>query len=386
MDLTINQKIPGCADGNYHVKARGCIAASLHWADSNGALPDWQSFACLPIAPNGAGMYKMEGSRAIPADATHVLARSVSPDFGRVEEILVPIPKPAQKLPEAPGQRFLVMTDLHLSAKPWQVRKALAMGKNYDAVLITGDMTNDGTREQLELFWQCVTEVIPDTPVLAVTGNHDYPALPLPFVREGICDYPALQQRLLERSSSMGIQVHQDISGAYAAELGDTQIIGLNAATHWRRFKFPDNAQPEWLRNRLQTGGAGRYIVLCHAPPAAHRPCKEEAEPPYLSRDEALQQILDDQKKPLIFLSGHTHLSLNNRESCADRGGENRFYFNLGSIRPTTLKNDEPLQPDCWTEGNVAELLVGEREITLTGISLKTGRKIARGHYRFERE
>jgi len=45
MDLTINQKIPGCADGNYHVKAKGCIAASVHWADENGILTDWQPFA-----------------------------------------------------------------------------------------------------------------------------------------------------------------------------------------------------------------------------------------------------------------------------------------------------------------------------------------------------
>ena len=150
MDLTINQRIPGCADGNYHVKAKGCIAASLHWADQNGTLPDWQPFAYLLIEPNGVGMYKMEGGRAIPKGTTHVLARSVSADFASVEEILVPIPKPAETKTEEPAQRFLVMTDLHLSSKPWQVRKALLMAKDYDAVLISGDMTNDGTQEQLE--------------------------------------------------------------------------------------------------------------------------------------------------------------------------------------------------------------------------------------------
>ena len=86
MDLTINQRTTGCADGNYHVKAKGCIVVSLHWADENGALPDWQPFAYFPIEPNGVGMYKMEGGRAIPKDATHVLARAVSADFANVEE------------------------------------------------------------------------------------------------------------------------------------------------------------------------------------------------------------------------------------------------------------------------------------------------------------
>ena len=55
MNLTINQKIPSCADGNYHVKAKGCIAASLHWADENGALPDWQPLAYLPIENQWCG-------------------------------------------------------------------------------------------------------------------------------------------------------------------------------------------------------------------------------------------------------------------------------------------------------------------------------------------
>ena len=147
MDLIINQRIPGCADGNYHVKANGCIVASLHWADENGALPDWQPLAYLPIETNGVGMYKMVGGRAVPKDATHVMARAVPADFSSTEEILAPIPKLAERGIEESAQRFLVMTDLHLSNKPWQVRKALSMGRDYDAVLITGDMTNDGTQE-----------------------------------------------------------------------------------------------------------------------------------------------------------------------------------------------------------------------------------------------
>lgn len=91
MDLIINQRIPGCADGNYHVKAKGCIVASLHWADENGALPDWQPFAYLPIETNGVGMYKMVGGRAIPKDVTHVLARAVSADFSSAEETPLPL-------------------------------------------------------------------------------------------------------------------------------------------------------------------------------------------------------------------------------------------------------------------------------------------------------
>lgn len=383
MNLTINQRISGCADGNYRVKAKGCIVASLYWADENGALPDWQSFAYLPIETNGVGMYKMEGGRAIPKGATHVLARAVSADFSSVEECLVPIPKMTEKPAEGPIQRFLVMTDLHLSSKPWQVRKALSMGGGYDAVLITGDMTNDGTQEQLKLFCQCVTEVIPDIPVFTVTGNHDYPRFPLPQIHYGMCDYPALQQKLLDRVEGMGISYQQDDSGAYVATMGDTEIIGLNAAAHWRRFKFPENAQLEWLAQHLPASKAKRHIILCHAPLRLHHPYQQENGECYLSRDSVLQQIIDDQNSEVIFLYGHTHYSKNCREGCVEMAENNHLYINAGSIRPTALKTDEPLQPECWTEGNVVELLVGENQTTITGISMKTGQKIARGHYSF---
>lgn len=383
MNLTINQKTPGCADGNYHVKAKGCIAVSLHWADEDGALSDWQSFACFPIETNGVGVHKMAGGRAVPKNATHVLARAVSADFGTVEECLAPIPKPAENAPEEPVQRFLVMTDLHLSTKPWQVRKALAMGNDYDAVLISGDMTNDGTQEQLELFWQCVAEVIPGVPVFAVTGNHDYPRYPLPQIQYGICDYPTLQQKLLDRAAGMGISYRQDVSGAYVAVMGDTEIIGLNAATHWRRFKFPDNAQLEWLMFHLLESKAKRHIILCHAPLRLHHPYPPENGECYLSRDRVLQRILDVERTEVIFLSGHTHISMNCREGCVEMAERNHLYVGAGSIRPTTLKADEPLQPECWTEGNVVQLLVGENQTTVTGISMKTGQKIARGCYTF---
>lgn len=386
MNLTIKQIIPGCADGNYHVRAKGCIAASLHWADENGALPDWQSFAYLPIETNGVGMYKMEGGRAIPKDATHVLARSVSADFSSVEECLTPIPKLAERTSEEPVQRFLVMTDLHLSNKPWQVRKALSMGRGYDAVLITGDITNDGMQEQLELFWQCVTEVLPDTPVFAVPGNHDYPRFPLPQIPYGICDYLTLQQKLLDRAEGMGISCQQDDSGAYVAAIGDTEIIGLNAVTHWRRFKFPENAQLEWLMFHLLESKSKRHIILCHAPLRLHQPYPPENGACYLSRDSVLQRIIDVERTEVIFLSGHTHDSMNCREGCVEMAERNHLYINAGSIRPTTLKPDEPLQPGCWTDGNVVELLIGEEQTTVTGISMKTGQRIARGHYSFSKE
>lgn len=71
--------------------------------------------------------------------------------------------------------KILAMSDLHLNKKPWLVRKALRMGHDADLVLLVGDLVNDGTPEQLMQMRTCITEILPETPVLTVAGNHDYP-------------------------------------------------------------------------------------------------------------------------------------------------------------------------------------------------------------------
>lgn len=380
MKLHFTQHTPGLADGIYQVTANG-IAASLHWADENGMLKNWQPLAFLPIPPEGTGACCMTGGRAIPEGATHILARAVSADFSHVEEISVPIPAPAAPA-EPPRMRFLLLTDLHLSRKAGVVRRALAHGKEYDAVLITGDLTNDGTSEQFALFWEILNETLPDTPVFAVAGNHDYPTFPLPHIFHGVCEYPVLQEKLLDRAAAMGWEITRDQSGAYAARKENAEILGLNAAWHWRRFKFPEGAQLVWLNRQLSEGFSGQRILLCHAPLRLHRPYKPEDDVPYLSMDKRLQEILDDHSG-LLFLSGHTHLSLNLMEGCTGQDAHGNLYCNAGSIRPTTLKPEEPLQPKCWTEGSGIRLSLTDREISIRGFSLRSGDFFPRANYRF---
>ena len=279
--------------------------------------------------------------------------------------------------------RFVIMSDLHLSKQPWQVRKALRMGAGADGVLLAGDLTNDGTPVQMALMRQCIADCLPDTPVFTVAGNHDYPHQPSPMIREGMYDYPALQDWLLKRQP---YPYELDDSGAYAVRVGDVEIIGLNCIWHWRRFKFPENAQLEWLLFHLLESKAKRHIILCHAPLRLHQPDPPENGACYLSRDSVLQRIIDVERTEVIFLSGHTHDSMNCHAGCVEMAERNHLYINAGSIRPTTLKPDEPLQPGYWTDGNVVELLIGEDQTTVTGISMKTGQRIARGYYSFSKE
>lgn len=271
--------------------------------------------------------------------------------------------------------KITAMSDLHLSKKPWQVRRAFAMARDADLVLLAGDLVNDGTPEQLELMQRCVSEVLPDTPVLAVAGNHDYPRWPSPMIREGICDYPALQDWLLKRQPYPYIL---DDSGAYAVRAGEIEVIGLNCAWHWRRFKFVDGAQLKWLEDHLDSSGPGWHIVLCHAPLLAHNPKRSDTKP-YLSRDGQLQRIVDTHRN-IIFISGHTHISMENG-GCVEHDAErNNIYINAGSIRPTTvLKEDGTPEPESG-DGNIVELYTGENMAIVSALSVKTGRQIFRWH------
>lgn len=276
--------------------------------------------------------------------------------------------------------RFLVMSDLHLSKKPFQVRKALEMGKGADAVLLAGDLTNDGTPEQMAVIHQCIAEILPETPVFAVAGNHDYPHQPSPMIREGICDYPALQDWLLLR------QPHPctlDDSGAWVVRIGAVEVIGLNCVWHWRRFKFKDGAQLGWLERHLDNSDARWHIVMCHAPLLAHNPKRSDTRP-YLSRDEQLQRIIDGHRN-IIFISGHTHVSMESPIDCVEYDqARGNIYINDGSIRPTTLLTPAGLPEGEPADGNLVELLVEGDRISVTGISMNTGQPLPGGHCRVE--
>ena len=269
------------------------------------------------------------------------------------------------------------MSDLHLSKKPWQVRKALKMGEDADAVLLVGDLTNDGTHEQISLMQQSIAEVLPDTPVLAVAGNHDYPHFPSPMIREGYCDFEALQDWLLARHPYPCVM---DESGAWTIQIGDVEIIGLNCIWHWRRFKFKDGAQLNWLEKHLKISDIRWHIILCHAPLLAHNPKRSDTKP-YLSRDEKLQSIIDDNKN-IIYISGHTHVSMKSTVNCVEYDeAHHNLYINDGSIRPTTKLTADGLPEAEPADGNVVELLIGENQVTVTGISMKSEKRIAGGHY-----
>ncbi len=378
--LQIQRDDPAIADGLYTVHAAGALMAGLWWADENGPLPDWTAFAFVPIDPAGRGVFRYTGGRAVPREATHIFVRSAAPDMTAAEQALVPLPSRRPAPPLEGAVRLGFITDLHLSGRPWQVGRALALAGTGEAVLCAGDMVNDGTAEQFDLLWQLIEDRLPpNTPMLAVAGNHDFPPRPDTGAR-----FYALQDRLLDRAERLGLSVERDDSGAWAAGLGNIDIVGLNAAVPGRRLAFQRQGQLPWLDRHLTDTPAAWHVVLCHAPLLAHNPQRRRPnDMPYFSRDGQLQRIIEDHRN-ILFLSGHTHLSMNCPGGCVERDRErNIIYVNGGSVRTATLKPEEALRPKQWTDGNMLWLDLAPGHAEITAISLASGERIARGCYRF---
>ena len=380
MRIVIQQTQTGSANGIYTVYAPGCVSASLFWANTEGALEGWTSFARIPIMPNGEGLFVFDGKRSIPQEATHIYVRAMRPDL-TYEEGLQEIPCKNALCDAMPLMRCVVFSDLHLSTKDWKVRRALRSVSQADCILFAGDMTNDGTPEQIAHFYQCANEILPNTPIFPIAGNHDIPKNPIPQVIDGICDYYSLQNSFLQKAEQLGWSLEHDSSGAYVASFGNFEVIGLNAVSHWRKFTFEDGDQLDWLDKHLKNSTAKHKILLCHAPlfdHAFHRPKQ-----PYLNRNKQLQDILDSHEN-IVYLSGHTHYSLNCPFGCAEEDINGNIYVNTGSVCPTLMLSDDPLQDEEWTEGNGIELKFYDDCIEVVGFSLKSKRQISRGYYRFK--
>lgn len=141
---------PGCAQGKYIVKAKGCMLAVLSWGTTEERLTGWGPFAYVPIDPAGNGVFSFSGRRSIPREATHVWARCYAAGFGSFEDVSAAIPTKYLYEAEKPDevQHFSVLTDLHLASKPWKIKQALRSTES-DIVFLLGDSTNDGLPEQI---------------------------------------------------------------------------------------------------------------------------------------------------------------------------------------------------------------------------------------------
>ena len=377
---------PGYAQGKYMVKAKGCMLAVLSWGTAKEPLTGWGPFAYVPIDPAGNGSFSFIGRRGIPCEATHVWARCYATGFGSYEDASAEIP--AKYLPtaveKADTYHFSVLTDMHLSARPWKIKQALRAAES-DMVLLLGDLTNDGLPEQFSQFMSCIADSAPEKTILSVPGNHDitHPR----FVgkeADGSAAYAHFQKELLEIAAQKGCSFTYDpCSLAFASQLDELDMIGMQCVVSGRNFLFPDGRQIDWLEDHLASTPAAWHIILCHAPLLAHNP-NRNAGMPYLDKNKRLQELVNRCGR-IIFLSGHTHVSPNvltgNGEFDEDH---QNIYLDCGSVVATDTSGETGIMSPDWKDGCRTELIVSKDTVEIIMSSVESGVKYPRGCYTYE--
>lgn len=381
MNIKAEFSRPYFADGTYTVKAQGYDYATLYWADNNTILGNYNAFAVIPIF-DGYGEFRFIGNRAVPTNATQIIAIVTDTDSGNSEEIRTEIPQSKKTGLGNCIYRISLLSDLHLSNKTGKIMRALKLASESDCILIAGDSVNDGTAEQMKLFRECVNSAVPDTvPLFSVGGNHDFPIKE----EESDFDYWDLQNIFLERNKNLGFNIEIHESGCWSAKNDYIHIFGWKCVAENRNFFFgKKEKQLEFLAEKIEKNKDKKYQIVCsHAPLIAHNPQRKPDGQPYFDSDRILQNIIDSHKN-IIFVSGHTHFSPNDYMGCVDFDEErNNIYVNDASICPTTYKSGEAKVPKEWTDGVVTELAIYADGVEINSRLLHGNKNISRGYYRF---
>ena len=358
----------------------------IKWGSRKGPFSGWGPIGYIPIDPAGNGKFYFSGRRAIPEEADHVWFHCVSYDFSNSLDI--PVEIPAKYLigtdEKTDMVRLSVLSDVHLNTKPGSFKRALHMAEG-NIILLLGDTTHDGSSEQFDLACKCIQECSREKMIFCIPGNHDIMhASETGSNCSGIENYEIFQNRFLENNINMRYRVDRDPDSlAYAVQIEDIDLIGLQCVISKRKFLFPKGKQINWIENHLNSHQNEKtHIILCHAPLITHC-AKIKETTPYLDRDRQLQELIDNCGK-VIFLSGHTHISPNIPEGCGKYDEKNKnVYLDCGSVAGTISGCDKELMSADWTSGCITELSVSKEFIWIKMRSVETNLLFPRGCYRF---
>jgi 3',5'-cyclic-AMP phosphodiesterase len=159
-----------------------------------------------------------------------------------------------------------------------------ARADRLDAVLITGDLTNDGTPEQYRLLRELLEPL--RVPYYAVPGNHDEGA---PF-RAAFADQPWLPA-----------------TGPvdYVVDAHEVRLIGLDTTEPDRHDGVFHAAQAEWLDATLAARPEVPTVLFCHHPPFLTKLWLFDAI--RLTGAELLRDVVARHPQVRQIVSGHVH-------------------------------------------------------------------------------
>ena len=116
--------------------------------------------------------------------------------------------------------KFGLISDIHLTKKPYRLVSALRLLQDTDILLVAGDLADRGLPEQYDLLENIFNTHFPDKPIFIVSGNHDIP-------QNNELPYRSFEKSISWRNNCYSLE--NDLSSAYYAEITENiDLIGLN--------------------------------------------------------------------------------------------------------------------------------------------------------------
>jgi len=225
--------------------------------------------------------------------------------------------------------RLLVLSDLHLEVWRDFAPRFDTSASRPDVVVLAGDIHTKARAPA----WAAKT--FPNTPVLYVSGNHEFYGEALDHMGEAIrveCDkYPNVHyldgdEYLLQGVRFLGVTLWtdfllfgSDIRSYIMVDVGnamnDYQRIRV-ASAGYRKLMPPDTAQlhasqKAWLERKLSEPFPGPTVVITHMAPSKQSVAPEYALDPVSA---AFASDLDELvRQATLWIHGHTHTSFDYR-------------------------------------------------------------------------
>lgn len=161
-----------------------------------------------------------------------------------------------------------------------QLKKGLSMVEDFDAVLISGDLVEEGCKEDYIQLKKELRDLLGDTPIIITLGNHDIK--------------PAFYEGWLSQPPS-------DEPYNKCVVINDTTIISLDNSHKHYPDGIIDANQCQWLQETLDKCQTKQIILMMH-----HHLIKEQIELPQAQYEHRFLDIIMNSKIDMI-ICGHTH-------------------------------------------------------------------------------
>lgn len=281
---------------------------------------------------------------------------------------------------------FFAISDLHITKDPrgktahkrrsaWRwIEK-----QNFDFGMIAGDVTNGGAEEEFLIAQKELEPLTDYFPIFIGYGNHDYiPNDP------GAVSSPESRARFSKWMQNKAASLGYTIDYHFGLQCFEVAICGIQFLSIDCAACYPaaeaGQAQLEWLDERLTQSDNDRFrVVMSHFPLNNFVPGRTSKKQTSYVRDSLKQQRVLEKHNNILFVSGHTHFTLDSDSLSVLVDEEHKIaYLNTASVG-NVAPNQNRVKPGEGkkTSGSMGLCIeIFEDGIRINGIDFQTGKSI----------